>query len=299
MTVSIISSENKTANGNITIPAAASLIYAIVKGAGATTPPKINSLQMFPFVQIEQNAAMPAVGIYQRSGSSIEETLPLEFSGTHCLLVYTQGGIALRPGASTGGQSASGSYSTELPTSASDLVLGILAGSIGPTAIKGDSVEFNYLLNTATEKIGYIIPADSSLTCLVTDTGISSGYYADGGTLYHPRVLVKEAYSSFDPVLHTVTYQYDHHDTPWMFDYYRRYDNGVYTGLVTVPKGVLMSISTYYDYPEVKHPAEYIEAYTEDLPDVWVPGGTAASLSAAFVSIRPSDSGFVPRPMIF
>lgn len=282
MAIAIISSENKTVNGNITIPAGCTLVIGLTKGQ--TSAPKINNVNMVEIISLPQNGIMPAVGIYQYVLPAIA-TLPFTLTGSYVEFVYLSSADSFRPGALIG-QSTTGSFTGNIAASTTDLALGIVLGTIGPTALKGDTAAMTYLLNTATEKIGYLTPADVLLTCLAEDTGVSAGYYVDGGSIYHPAVELTAAYDSFDPVLHTITHAYDHHDTPWTTDTYRTYDNGNFIGYTDIEKGYVPATTTYIAYPLVHHDAVYSEAWTEYLPDTWVPGGAAASLSAAFCCIK-------------
>lgn len=297
MTISVLSSQTLTASGNIVIPANTSLVIALVKGS--ILPPKIGAVTLTTIASIDATGKSKAVSIHQLPAPT-EGALASVINGESVTFVYLSGASVPRAG-SIFGHSDAGSYTADLVTSTSDLVLGILTGMIGPTALKGDTVAFTYLVNTTIDKIGHITPADALLTSIATDDDVSTGYYIDGGVIHHDAVKISDAYSTFDPVLHTVTYQYDHHEgTNPIVHYFREYDNGVYTKLVASKSDVMYSWN-YYAYPEVKHPEVWQPAFDENLPDIWVPGGEHAQVSACFVSIKSTapDSVFVGRPMMF
>ena len=289
-----MSSEAKTADGNITIPAGCVLVLALVKGSVAA--PKINNVGMAPIVSVEVNGAQPAVSVFQVTTPKVTGVaVPFELSGTLTYLVYLSGVDQFRPGAFAS-QSLTGSFTKNLVTTTTDMVFGLIAGAIGPTSLKGDTVAMTYLYNTATEKVGWITPLDALLTCLAEDTGLSAGYYIDNGVIHHDAELITEGYYSFDPVENHVTYVFAGYNSINNTTQINRFDNGVYTGVSSVPGYIPDPSSmnyTYYTYPAVWHDPVYSDAWDEEIPDTYVPAGPAP-LSCAFVSLRVMPgSGFV------
>lgn len=295
MTISILNIDLLTASGNITIPVGCTMIHALV--FGSELPPSINGAAMSKVAGVPATTKVPAVSVHQLIVTNTG-VVPFVISGTHVTLYYTSGAGMYRPNVLLG-TSAAGILSGDLPAETSDLAIAILAGMIGPCTIKGDSVAFTYNRNDTYLKTGHLVPGDTVLSCELKDAGVSTGYTIDGGTIHHDAVLVTEAKDSFDPVLHTVTFQYDSHNTPWTLDYYRKYDNGVYTNMLTTSKGSVPPSYTYTAYELVHHDAIYAPAWNEDLPDINVPGGEQASVSGIIVLIQTgAATEFVPKVVI-
>lgn len=296
MAIAVISSVEKTASGTLTIPTGCDYVYALVIGSEAA--PKIGGMKMSKIISQPATTKVGAVAIYQFKVTATG-TVDFVIKGESNSILYVSGSEDYRTGSLAG--MASASFSGNLPTSASDLVLGVLFGMIGATALTGDSIAFTYIKNGTFKKSGYIFPADSSLACVASDSGVSTGYWIDGGAVYHPPELISEAYYSFDPVLHTVVWLYLYTDTPSGYKIYGKYDNGVDTGYRqwVAPGQSPPATTTYYVYVQTYHPAVYSEGWYEELPDIWVPGGEAASVNACFVSIQVTGGGeFVPRIII-
>ena len=298
--MALLSSETKTANGTIAIPNNCTVIVGLVKGS--VLPPEIAGVAMETLAQVAATTNVKAVSIHQYKPPADDVTVAFTMSGDSVHFVYISAMDGNRPGAVFG--NAVSSVTGELPTSATDLVLAIMSGMIGPCTLKGDTVEMTYLVNETFDKVGWIVPGDASLTALATDAGVSAGYYIDGGSVYHPSVLITAAYTEYVRTQHTVTYKFSRKvvsAAPPVYYYWNVYIDGVWNGQTKTTTTVSAPSSYfYYSNDPVDHEAVYSEAYTEDLPDIWVPGGEAASLSACFVSIRTSASSvFVGRPMFW
>ena len=320
MAIAVISSENKTANGTITVPVGCTAIYAVVKGS--VTPPSIAGVAMQGVTSIAVNGIMPAAGVFQALLPTIGARA-FTFTGTLVQFIYLSGSGDFRPGVVIG-QSTTGSLTGDLNTGTTDLVIAAIFGSIGPTSLKGDTVAMTYLLNTTLDKIGYIVPGDALLTCLAEDTGISAGYTVDGGVLHHDAVLVTAGYTSYDPVWHEGYYTTETQTTPGYYQFHRvwvaahtiqvwssaynkwitqtvpGYWDEYYSWVDPVTTQVQVWQDGYNTYPPVWHDPVYTPAYDEELPDTWVPGGNAASITAIFVSIKITPGGdFVPSVIFF
>jgi len=296
MAITIISSETKIAAGNITIPVNCDRIYAFV--VGSVEPPKIGGVSMATVLKVDKSDRTKAISIHQYIPVETNVQKAVIITGESVVFVYLADAESVRQGTISG--RAITTLSGDLSTSVNDLVFGFLVGEIGLTTIKGDAVAFTYLVNETTSKLGYIVPPDTVLSCVAEDSGISAGYWKDGGVIHHDRELVSEGYYSFDPVLHTVVWRYHYTKSPGV-EIYGKYDNGVFTGdlLTLYLPGTVPAPKTYYVYVQTWHDAVYIEAYDEELPDIWVPGGEHAQVAVAFVSIQIDPRGQMTGRSIF
>ncbi len=285
MTSPYISHEYKTKSGTIKIPDDCILVYALVDGS--INAPVINSVGMTPVIAQDIIGAANAVSIHQYKPPISTTTLELGFTfeGNYVDFIYLKNALGVRPGGIVFGYGAINSFTKDLPTSVSDFVIGILSGLVGPTDMKGDSVEFTYTANSAFQKVGYLVPGDSNLTCLAEDTGTTPATTKKGK--WHPPVLIHPGYWTYDPVKHTVTYKFDHRSYSENKDYFKKYDNGVYVKMITVLLGSTPQTSIYYTYPGVWHPPEYSEGYYDIIT---VPAGPG-QVACAFVSISTTTIG--------
>jgi len=277
------------------------MIHALV--FGSESPPSINGTAMSKIVSVPATTKVPAISAHQYIVSEDDVSVPFVISGTHVTLYYTSGAGMYRENVLLG-NAASGILSGALPSATSDLALAILAGMIGPCTIKGDTVEFTYDRNDTFLKTGHLVPGDTSLDCEIKDAGVSTGYTIDGGTIHHDAELISEAYDSWDPVYHWVSWRFLYsYTSATNVDYsvYGEYDNGVATGnKTTIPKGgTPPSGHGYYAYVLTHHPAVYEPAYDEDLPDITVPGGEQAQVNGIIVLIQTGAAlEFVPKVVI-
>ncbi len=288
MAVTLLSSEEKTTSGSITIPANTTLVLAAIEGTDVA--PQIDGVAMGGVSTIAQHGIISALGIFQYKPASIGAK-EFTFSGTGATLVYAIG-FGYRPG-SVNGYAANGVYSANMATANGDLVLGILRGSIGPCTMKGDGTEMSYLRNTTLVKVGYVVAGAAVIACLASDSGVSEGYWADGGSIHHPAWTESAGY-----------YEYDKH---WVPGYW-------WTDTIPTPGHWAFNVATnswtwipahleyvqrwqdgYWTYQPVWHDAIYHPAWDEDIPDTWVPAGTS-QISCAFCSIRETGAGaFIPQ----
>jgi hypothetical protein len=299
MAIAYIGHENKTANGNITVPAGCDAIYAVVKGS--TIPPSIAGVPMGAIATIPASGVMPAGGIFQYV-TPVIGALTFTFTGAYVEFIYLSGVVTYRPGALFG-QSTTGSYTGNLVTTTSDFVIGAIFGLIGATALKGDTVAMTYVLNTTLDKIGYITPGDTLLTCLATDVGISGGFNWDAGVIHHDAVLLSAAHMTY-PTVHHNGYWYTgtitHHVTFAIEGgYIYRYIDGGSRTLVSSDDSMVPY--TYTTQGQIWHKSwdthdpvwvedSWQAAYDEDLADIWVPLNATASLTALFISIKTTPS---------
>lgn len=297
MAITIISSETKTVDGNITIPDTCTLVLALVKGS--ETPPLINGVSMTKIASTPAVGALPAVAIHQYQAPLILISLPFLMTGcTYVHFVYLATALTFRPGI-LAGYSATGSYTFDLPTTTNDMAFGICAGFTS-VDMKGDTVALTYLVNNTTDKVGYITPGDTALTCLATD-GSSAGYWQTQSPVYHPSVLIKAAWvENLTAISHT--YSYDHGTSPNI--YVREYRNGSYYQMLGPMEAGQWSWyqghSPWVEYPQIYHPATYSTEYWEYPPPIWISTGVPGQVNACFCSISLSASGgFISRPIIF
>lgn len=294
MAVSLISSVQVTESGNVTIPANCSAVYALV--IGGDDAPEIAGISMTKIVGRDKTDKVAGVGVYQYIGDAIGTVMFDNADADYIALLYVSGSDGYDKDVVTGTKSES--VTGNLKTSTNSLAICVMAGMIGATAITGDATAFSYVVNETTVKAGWLVPGDSSLACVASDSGISTGYWITGKTIHHDAVLLKEGYWSFEPVKHTVTWWYMADVGSDGYKRYGKYDNGVATGDTKVSKTQPAS-SVYYEYVHTWHEPEYQPAWDEKLPDVWVAGGEKATVNACFVSIDPDMSGqFVPQVII-
>jgi hypothetical protein len=294
MAISIISSIEKTASpGTIDIPETCDLVVAVVDGS--VIPPTIGGIAMGVVGEVPATSIIPAISIHQYRATEAE-TIAYTFIGTTCEFVFIADGDSYRPG-TIAGYDASGVYGDDLVSSASDLVIGILHGSIGPTTLETDEVEMTYLKDSTLVKIGYVLAAGALLACLASDTGASEGYWVDGGTLHHDSVLVSEGYWGYENTWIEGYYVVFSPPSPfsWVPDHWTAY--GVF-----IPghyETVYVWHEGHYEQVVVWHDPVYLPAWDEDLPDTWVPAGTS-QISAIFCSISQTAGGeFISRPIAF
>lgn len=293
MAIAVISSINKTSNGTITIPAGTTIILAFVEGS--TTPPKIVNVSMEVIGAIEQNGIIPALSVHQYKTPAIT-TLAFTFTGTYVHFTFLSGADGNRPG-SISVYNAGGVYTGNIASSASDVVFAVLRGSVGPCVLKGDSVEMSYLLNNTLSKVGYIAAAGALLLCLSQDSGVSEGYWADGGQYW-----VEGSYTPqwYEYIPHWIPGHWTSGNPVWVPGHWVYSQSG--GGTYWEPghfEYVDVWVPGFYDYDLIVHPPETVAGHWEDYADTWVPAGSS-QLSAVFVSIRTTQGGeFVSRPIVF
>jgi hypothetical protein len=289
MAITVISSENVTVSGNITIPDTCTLVLALVYGS--ETPPIINGLNMIKVASTPAVGALPAVSIHQYQSPLMLMTLPFLMTGTYVRFVYLANAVTFRPGVLFG-YSSVGSYTFDLTTTTNDMAFGIVSGFTS-VDMKGDTVALTYMDNNATNKTGYITPGDTALTCLATD-GSSSGYWQSQSPVYHPSVLIRAAWvENLTAIYHTYAYRY--YSAPYY--YWTEYRNGVYYRDFY---DSFLSHTSWTEYPQIYHPATYSSEYWSYPPPIWISTGTAGQCNACFVSISLTASGgFISRPIIF
>ena len=300
--MSVLGSDNVTANGTVTIPDGC--VYVVALCAGSVDPPYLNGNMMQTVASVPATGLLTAVSIHV-STFPIVATLPYVMNGADTITwVYLDDAVCTRADV-VQGYSQSGQITGSLATSTNDLVLGIVQGSNGQVEIKGDTVALTLLENTSKRVIGWIVPTDTSLTCLGTDNSTVSGYW------YYPpavwvdtttSVLVEAGHYEFNPVQNVRSYVYDHHDT--VYEWYRIYLNGVDTGSTISQLIGSGAPPNYYftTYPGVWVPDRYetvASGYWEYPAKQWVETGVAGEVSAAWVSIADVMIGgiYVSRPL--
>lgn len=299
--MSVLGSDNVTANGTVTIPDGC--VYVVALCAGSVDPPYLNGNMMQTVASVPATGLLTAVSIHV-STFPIVATLPYVMNGADTITwVYLDNAVCTRADV-VQGYSQSGQITGSLATSTNDLVLGIVQGSNGQVQIKGDGVALTLLDNTLKRCVGWIAPGDASLTCLATDASTVSGYWYQPPAVWHDTttsVLVEAGHYEFNPVANYVTYVFDHRAAT--YDEYRRYVNGVYVSWNRFEIGYVPSPSVYYTYPGVWVPDRYetVASGYWTYPDkVWVETGVAGEVSAAWISIADVMIGgiYVSRPLI-
>ncbi len=147
MAISVISSEKKTATGNITIPVNCDYVVALVSGA---TNPTIN------LVAMTQVITKGALGI----DASISVMASPPTGTTGCTVSQTTRFVYLSGGGSvTDADGSIDGSAVTLTSTATDLILGIQNGGTAMT-VDGSSVTFldNYYT-------GYLAAPDTSVVC--------------------------------------------------------------------------------------------------------------------------------------
>lgn len=273
MTITVLLTQELTASGNITIPAGCENIHALV--IGSQLPPSINGATMGFIASLPETTKVKAISCHQYQVTQ-EGTVPFVKVGDSVSLIYSSGSGKYRDAVLKGTNTTQ--VTGDLISSSSDLVIAVLSGMIGPTVLSGDTVPFTYIRNDTFYKTGHITPGDSLLSCIGSDSGVSSGYTIDGGSITHPAVLVTAGYYSFDPVWHAQYYQWEIVGTGlnehWEYVYH----------------------PAYYTYEANWHDPVYTEEWEEELPDTVIPGGENATVSALFVSLQLSGSyEWVPK----
>ena len=292
MAIDIISSEEKTENGTITVPESCTLIVAVVDGS--VEPPKISGISMGVIGAVEATSIIPAISVHQFQTPQID-TLSYTFTGTTCEFVFLSDADTYRPGTILG-YNSEGVFGGDLPSADGDLVLAILHGSVGPTTLECDEVEMTYLKDSTLVKIGFVLAASALIACLASDTGVSEGYYADGGQ-YWVEGSYTPGYWEYTSIW--VPGYYEEHYV-WVPDHWEQPD----------PQEPPIWVPGHYEYHNVWVPGHWepyriwhdpvtIPGYWEDYPDIWVPAGTS-QISACFCSIKTTaGEEMVSSPLIF
>ena len=301
--MSVLGSNNVTANGTVTIPTGC--VYVVALCTGTVDPPYLNGNRMQTVASVAATGINPAVSIHV-STFPIVATLPYVMNGADTItFVYLDNAVCARADVVQGYSQSAGQVTGSLATSTNDLVLGIVLGSNGQVQIKGDGVALTLLDNTLKRCVGWIAPGDASLTCLATDASTVSGYWYQPPAVWvdtTTSVLVEAGHYEFNPVAHYVTFQFDHYSGS--NSVYRRYDDGVYVGTSTfLTSDGTPSPYTYYTYPGVWVPDRYEtvpSGYWTYPPQQWIETGVAGEVSAAWISIADVMIGgiYVSRPLI-
>lgn len=303
MAIAILDTDLLTESGNITIPDNCTMIHAAV--FGSENAPSINGATMAKIHSVPANTKVAAISIFEYYVTEDNVTVPFVISGTHVTLWYTSGAGPYRPNVLLG-NATSGTLTGDLPAATSDLAIAILAGMIGATSIKGDTVAFTYDRNDTFLKTGHFTPGDTVLSCELKDVGVSAGYTIDGGGVTHPSVLISDEYYSYELRRHwnsfsTVSSGYNSNTKSYWLTY-SYYIDGVYQYTTTAYGSTAPSLpSNYYSnyYVQVYHPAVWSEPWFEEYPDIVVPGGEQAQINGMVVLIQTGAAlEFVPKVVI-
>lgn len=262
MTISVLSHETKTASGTMTIPIGCTLVYAVV--SGSETAPSINAVNMTSVATLPANGQVPALSVWKMK-VSVNDEISFLMYGTSITFVYLSRALDDR-GSPVYGYDATGTKSGNLTTSTDDLVLGVVAGLNSPVTLKGDTVEFTYLINELKYKIGYIVPADTSLAVVADDPDTTSGYWQEQEPIEHGSELVTAAWVENLPAIH---------------------HNGYFR---TLSSGEKVWVPPWDEYPQIYHPAVYSDAWTEYPPPVYIDTGVAGKVNAIFCSVLKTNA---------
>ena len=289
--MSLLGTDNSTANGSVTIPT--DCVYVVAVSIGTTDAPYLNGNLMQTKGSVVATGQLDAISVHV-STFPTQQSLPFVMNGADRIIwFFLDDAVCTRP-VPVSGYSATGEVTGTLDTSTNDIVIGIVLGSNGQVLITGDTVGLTAIYDTTTCRVGHITPGDSSMSCSASDEDVATGYwyyppayYTDTST----SVLVEAGHYEFNPVYHALTYSYDSGS-----GMYRRYDNGVYVGLVA-----LATPDYYYAYPGVWVPDRY-ETQTSGYwtyPDpVWITTGDPGEISCIFISIADTMIGSIHVNMI-
>lgn len=261
----VISIETKTASGTITIPTGCTLIYAVQKGS--ETAVSINAVDMTVVASTPAVGQVPALSVWKMK-AAVNDEISFLMYGSTVTFVYLAHALDDRGGA-IDGYDATGTLSGALATSVLDLVLGVVVGLNSPVTLVGDGVAFTYLINELTYKIGYIVPGDSSLSCVADDPDTTSGYWQEQAPIYHGSVLVSAAWVENLPAVH--------HNGYWDLRMVNGYEQWVW-------------VPPWDEYPQVYHPAVYSDAWTEYPPPVYIDTGVSGKVNAIFCSVLKKNT---------
>lgn len=302
--MSILGHDHVTANGSVTIPEGC--VYVAALCVGTTDPPYLNGNRMDTRASVAAQGVLRAISIHVSTFPTVA-TLPFVMNGADSItFVYLDNAVCTRGDVVNGYSQSLGQVTGTLPTSTSDIVFGMVLGSNGQVQIKGDTVALTLLDDQLKLRIGSIVPGDTSLTCLATDTSTLSGYWYQPPAVWvdtTTSVLVEAGHYEFNPVAHYVTYVYIGYSNNAY--YYNAYLDGVFQE--TIGQATYMdpvgSSYTYYTYPGVWIPDRYetvASGYWSYPEPVWIETGVAGEVSAAWISIADVMIGgiYVSRPLI-
>jgi len=308
--MSVLGYENKTANGEVTIPTGCNYVVAVC--VGSIDPPYLNGVLMQTYASVTAQGLLKAISIHILP-NSINQILPFVMNGADSIaFIFLDDAVCTRLPA-VSGYSASGSVTGDLVTSTDDIVIGIVLGSVGQVLLTGDSGSLTLVYDTLKCRIGYIVPGDSILTCLGTDEISSSGewyypprYWVDTTT----SVLVEPGHYVSTPVYNRLFWAFmTKSGTNWVYGYYF-YKNP--PGSTTGPNGT-QSFATYQGQSwTISEWTTYVQTWVPDRyetqssgywvypPREWVLSGTQGQISAAFISIADVMIGanYISRPLI-
>ena len=262
MAISVISSITKTASGTVAIPIGCVLLYAVVKGS--ETAPSVNSIDMTSVATLPANGQVPALAIW-KTKVPVNDTVSFLLYGTSVEFIFLSRALDDR-GSPVSGYDGNGTVSGNLTTTVDDLVIGVVTGVNSPVTLKGDTVEFTYLINELKYKIGYIVPGDASLSVVADDPDTTSGYWQDQEPIYHGSELVTAA---------------------WVENLTAIHHNGRYT--TSAETLIPVWIPAWDEYPQIYHPAVYSDAWTEYPPAIYINTGVAGKVNAIFCSVKKSN----------
>jgi hypothetical protein len=299
--MSLLGTDNSTANGSVTIPT--DCVYVVAVSIGTTDAPYLNGNLMQTKDTVAATGQLDAISVHV-STFPTQQSLPFVMNGADRIIwFFLDDAVCTRP-VPVSGYSATGEVTGTLDTSTNDIVIGIVLGTNGQVLITGDTVGLTAIYDTTTCRVGHITPGDSSMSCSASDEDVATGYwyyppayYTDTST----SVLVEAGHYEFNPVYHYVSYVYIY--TSGSSDIFNEYDNGVLTGNIGImPHGLTPDPYYYYAYPGVWVPDRY-ETQTSGYwtyPDpVWVTTGDPGEISCIFISIADTMIGsvYVTRPL--
>ena len=304
-TIAILGHDNITANGTVVIPDGC--VYVVALCTGSLDPPYLNGNLMQTKASVAAQGINPSVSIHVSTFPTVA-TLPFVMNGADTItFVYLSNTVCTRADVVQGYSESSGQVTGDLATSSTDdLVLGIVVGSNGQVQIKGDTVDMTLLEDTLTRRIGSIVPGDSSLTCLATDTSTLSGYWYQPPAVWvdtTTSVLVEAGHYEFNPVYqYTVSFVFINFSGGkwWYHVYHDGVDTGVDQGFDT---SAFPASYAFYTFPGVWVPDRYetiASGYWSYPAQVWIETGVAGQVSAAWISVADVMIGsiYVSRPLI-
>lgn len=271
--MNILDSEVLTADGVATIPYDCYFIVAVCKGS--TAAPYLNGNQMQTYASVSAQGVLEAISVHVSHYPTIQYgELPFNLNGAnHVTLIYFDDAVCARQNTVSDYDDDGSAGGTLVVNPATEIVVGVALGQTATITLKGDGSDLTLLHDTTTYKVGYITPADNSLTCLATSPEVATGYWFTPAPIYHPSTLIAEAYWEWVPVWHP---SYLGASPPYEPDTW---------------------LPGYWTYTGVYHPAVYSTSYWEYPANVWIEPDTS-EIACIYVSISDTMVGgtYVTRP---
>lgn len=307
--MSLLGTDNSTANGTVTIPT--DCVYVVAVSIGTTDAPYLNGNLMQTKGSVVAQGQLDAISCHVSTFPTQQE-LPFVMNGANRIIwFFLDDAVCTRP-VPVSVYSATGEVTGTLDTSTNDIVIGIVLGSNGQVLITGDTVGLTAIYDTTTCRVGHITPGDSSMSCSASDEDVSSGYW------YYPPAYYTETTQS-------VLVEAGHYETAaiyhyryWAYESYSPsigYTYGLYeyinppgtttkqgTAVWATYQGPQYGQQTWYTYVQIWVPPVYetqTSGYWTYPAPVWVDTSTPGEISCIYISVANTMIGsvYVTRPL--